>query len=112
MYLSGGALFFVVFLCISNAISDGFNKTEEQCSKGNSEINNSVVMGCADTASNAENKSIYIYYKDIVRPIPNKKMIMRKYENYLAEEKQGKTTLHASSAEMDKFIKDNYPEFL
>ncbi|MEM6052405.1 glycoside hydrolase family 104 protein [Erwinia sp. P7711] len=46
------------------------------------------------------------------QPTANKQMIMRKYEDYLAEEKQGKTTLHASSAEMEKFIKDNYPEVL
>ncbi|AVV38622.1 MULTISPECIES: glycoside hydrolase family 24 protein [Pantoea] len=46
------------------------------------------------------------------QPTANKQMIMKKYEDYLAEEKQGKTTLHASSAAMEKFIKDNYPEVL
>ena len=40
------------------------------------------------------------------------KMIMEKYEVYLAEEKLGKTSLHATSEEMTKFIEDNYPEYL
>lgn len=35
-----------------------------------------------------------------------------KYEVYLAEEKLGKTSLHATSEEMTKFIEDNYPEYL
>ncbi|WP_232551649.1 glycoside hydrolase family 104 protein [Klebsiella pneumoniae] len=46
------------------------------------------------------------------QPTANKKMIMEKYEVYLAEEKPGKTSLHATSEEMTKFIEDNYPEYL
>ncbi len=46
------------------------------------------------------------------QPTANKKMIMEKYEVYLAEEKLGKTSLHATSEEMTKFIEDNYPEYL
>lgn len=46
------------------------------------------------------------------QPTANKQMIMKKYEDYLVEEKQGKTTLYATSAAMKKFIEDNYPEVL
>lgn len=46
------------------------------------------------------------------QPTANKKMIMEKYEVFLAEEKLGKTSLHATSEEMTKFIEDNHPEYL
>ncbi|EPQ6913521.1 hypothetical protein ACUVYS_003371, partial [Escherichia coli] len=46
------------------------------------------------------------------QPTANKKMIMEKYELYLAEEKEGKTSLHATTEKIVKFIEGNYPEYL
>ncbi|GJK06489.1 hypothetical protein TUM16656_48370 [Klebsiella pneumoniae] len=48
----------------------------------------------------------------MVNQLQIKKMIMEKYEVFLAEEKLGKTSLHATSEEMTKFIEDNHPEYL
>ncbi|CAM7299836.1 Lysozyme [Escherichia coli] len=46
------------------------------------------------------------------QPTANKKMIMEKYELYLAEEKKDKTSLHATTEKIVNFIEDNYPEYL
>lgn len=60
---------------MANSASNDFNKIEEQCRKNNPDINNSVVMGCADSASDAAKKSINESYKQIVR------LIKSRYEN-------------------------------
>lgn len=61
--------------CITNATSNDFNQIEEQCRKNNPAINNSVVMGCADSASDAAKKSVNESYKKIFV------LIKSRYEN-------------------------------
>jgi muramidase (phage lysozyme) len=46
------------------------------------------------------------------QPTVDKEMIMKKYEHYFVEEKQGKSTLHATTEEIEKFIETYYPETL
>lgn len=55
-----------------NSASNDFNQIEEQCRKSNPDIKNSVVMGCADSASDAAKKSINESYKQIVRLIKSR----------------------------------------
>lgn len=66
------ALTIMITPCITNATSNDFNQIEEQCRKNNPDINNSVVMGCAESASDAAKKSINESYKQIVRLIKSR----------------------------------------
>ncbi|EMH4161421.1 DUF1311 domain-containing protein [Pluralibacter gergoviae] len=51
--------------CISNANLIDYAKIEADCRKENQDINNSVVMVCADLASDAAKKDMNIVYQKI-----------------------------------------------
>lgn len=76
MHLMKLFLFSIVFASfISNAANDNYSQIDELCRKNNPDINNSVVMGCADSASDDAKKSINESYKQIIR------LIKSRYEN-------------------------------
>ncbi|MGR7525738.1 lysozyme inhibitor LprI family protein [Klebsiella aerogenes] len=76
MQLRKFPLILMVFaLHLSSAVGKDFYQVERQCRKENPDVNNSIVMGCADLASDAAKASINESYKDIVR------LIKKRYEN-------------------------------
>lgn len=60
---------FLSFPCISNAILSDYTKIETDCRKENRDINNFVVMGCADLASGAARKDMNVVYQKIYKII-------------------------------------------
>lgn len=73
---------FLSLPCISNAILPDYTKFETDCRKENQDINNSVVMGCADLASDAARKDMNRVYNKIYKIIDARKIpdITRKFE--------------------------------
>ena len=59
----------LILPCISHAALTDYSKIETDCRKMNQDINNSVVMGCADLASDAAKKDMNIVYQKIYRII-------------------------------------------
>ncbi len=59
----------LIIPCISHAALSYYSKIETDCRKMNQDINNSVVMGCADQASDAAKKDMNIVYQKIYKII-------------------------------------------
>ncbi|MWP60469.1 DUF1311 domain-containing protein, partial [Escherichia coli] len=68
--------------CFTNATLTDYTKIETDCRKENQDINNSVVMGCADLASDAAKKDMNIVYQKIYKIIQTRETpdITRKFE--------------------------------
>ncbi|WP_240727307.1 DUF1311 domain-containing protein [Escherichia sp. E4385] len=68
--------------CFTNATLTDYTKIETDCRKGSQNINNSVVMGCADLASDAAKKDMNIVYQKIYKIIQIRETpdITRKFE--------------------------------
>lgn len=70
MKIKNKALTLLLILpCISHAVLTDYSKIENDCRKKNLDINNSVVMGCADQASDAAKKDMNIVYQKIYKII-------------------------------------------
>ncbi|WP_213323024.1 lysozyme inhibitor LprI family protein [Klebsiella aerogenes] len=59
----------LILPCVSHATLTDYSKIEADCRKNNQDINNSVVMGCADQASDAAKKDMNIVYQKIYKII-------------------------------------------
>ena len=68
--------------CFTNTTLTDYTKIETDCRKENQDINNSVVMGCADLASDAAKKDMNIVYQKIYKIIQTREPpdITRKFE--------------------------------
>ena len=59
----------LILPCISHAALNDYSRIETDCRKMNQDINNSVVMGCVDQASDAAKKDMNIVYQKIYKII-------------------------------------------
>jgi uncharacterized protein YecT (DUF1311 family) len=58
----------------SHAAPKDYSRIESDCRKENPDINNSIVMGCADLASSAAKKDMNITYQKIYKIIESRDM--------------------------------------
>ncbi|AVR04457.1 lysozyme inhibitor LprI family protein [Pluralibacter gergoviae] len=65
-------LFLIVSPLSSYAALQNYSTIESECRKENDEINNSVVMGCAELASSAAKKDMNITYQKIFKIIESR----------------------------------------
>lgn len=63
------ALIALLFPFASQAALNDYSKIESDCRNKNTELNNSVVMGCAELASTAAKKDMNIIYQKIYKAI-------------------------------------------
>ncbi|MCP6132622.1 hypothetical protein NL393_25750 [Klebsiella pneumoniae] len=64
----------LILPCISHAALNDYSRIETDCRRMNQDINNSVVMGCADQASDAAKKDMNIVYQKIYKIIKAREM--------------------------------------
>jgi len=61
------ALLFLTLPLLSHAVLKDYSQIESDCQQANPDINNSVVMGCAEQASDAAKKDMNVLYQKIYK---------------------------------------------